>query len=83
MTKRYVYFFKFSNICNNEVFQAPEHFPPVAVHHSKLSLEEAHRMTPDELWEFHAKELVAQYGRKTDTIKFLAVTNATRYLTMI
>jgi hypothetical protein len=66
-------------VSSKEVLNQEAHFPPVVVHHSKLSIEEAQGMSPEQLWEFHAKELVSQYSREMDRIKFLAVTNATRY----
>jgi hypothetical protein len=70
---------QFADMSGSEAdFRPEDHFPQVIVLRSCLTLEKAHKMAPDELWEFHAKELLALYPRQSDTIKFLAVTNATR-----
>lgn len=53
---------------------------PVLVHRTKLTVEKAHQMSSEQLWEFHAKELVSLYQNQLDCLKFLAITNATRWV---
>ncbi len=56
-----------------------EAMPSVFVFKSSLTKSESHKMGQNELWNFHAKELIQAYQNHDDLncIKYLAITSAT------
>ena len=52
--------------------------PSVFVLKSKLSSEDAHKMSQNDLWTYYAKELLNEFC-EDQNVKYLAITNVTRY----
>ena len=55
----------------------PSGFPSVFVFNSKLTRENAHQMSQNDLWTYYAKELLNHYVEDESNIKYLAITNVT------